>query len=979
MAPALTKADRRADCLPVVLPFCVSKTADPENRKDNDYNLAKFQKIACWLNKRKYMNKAWFRAYVRNTSELSDKNRYSQIDLRKSLLSSKLRINAEARNKSWHGTNVTLAVADKVRLKYTMNKNNNSIRNMGLARANTSLGLHSMKKMNRITQLPHRDKGNPSNLTHELGESSPELPDPANVELETPYRIVKLVQGTEELSSSSDLNCNMAPSKENALSTTNNQSSDIVSVSVNSDVPLSISPNDVEASLCDSNLSVILTDSKCSLNTAKNLDSGIVKLPVPETNSIQLLLPEVEDTPVSDIESKATSVIEEESLVLPHLSNEDIIQEASNFKDSELHDSSVDHLNCIASLPSPLCDVHVQDDIADITASLEARTSPFSIPSPCSPSRLFNDGSDVESDSLTSSTLSADASPIPSSVEEGVEKVFITFPDSFLASPSGVHKELAAPAFSDVACLSIDNSDFIGSDDEMHIMRKTCCPPADQDLSFFRDRLIEHERKISNTLKETEALLRMHSMDHIHQQIRSFVQHFQKKLMIPCQRQHKMGISKNNRNLVDLKAELLQNEDVKNLSTAALVSLVRTWSNPSTGNLPPQNAILQDSELRNKLISTFTPEDIDDVKNASKIFLKNMKKLLRSADPELTESSDDGSSDLEQSEESPAQKKALWKFMKQRAALASRATLLTAKIRELENQLRTVAGYLTKVNSSYGDLRFENQRTSTTSTLPIFVSESSGDVSLESAMKQNKPKSLNRPVNGYLDHGPINNTIHVGTTNSYTSVCLEQKLSNRIDAEDTCSRTRALKTSNFHKRKLLVTTGLHLTNPKSAKLSTVNCVCNCQDAILPCILCTGRYNCIQSVDPDSMPLLDRVALLDPPFHPHLSFEKDISLLMHFENILKKNEAQYQSERSASPSSHRRLSLGTKQRHLNDTKSHGRKLKRYSHLSEKVKYRKRRRNISGSINLCLESGGNFKIKFMPEIVAGLSSCIKLQFP
>ncbi|GIY23738.1 KAT8 regulatory NSL complex subunit 1-like protein [Caerostris darwini] len=318
----------------------------------------------------------------------------------------------------------------------------------------------------------------------------------------------------------------------------------------------------------------------------------------------------------------------------------------------------------------------------------------------------------------------------------------------------------------------------------------------------------------------------------------------------------------NDYNLVDLKAELLQNEDVKNLSTAALVSLVRTWSNPSTGNLPQQNAILQDSELRNKLISTFTPEDIDDVKNASKIFLKNMKKLLQSADPELTESSDDGSSDLEQSEESPAQKKALWKFMKQRAALASRATLLTAKIRELENQLRTVAGYLTKVNSSYGDLRFEDQRTSTTTTLPIFVSESSGDVSLESAMKLNKPKSLNRPVNGYLDHGPINNTIHVGTTNSYdTSVCLSKKL---------------------------------------------------------------------------------IALLDPPFHPHLSFEKDISLLMHFENILKKNEAQYQSERSASPSSHRRLSLGTKQRHLNDTKSHGRKLKRYSHLSEK--YRKKKKHF-----------------------------------
>ncbi|GFY71042.1 KAT8 regulatory NSL complex subunit 1-like protein, partial [Trichonephila inaurata madagascariensis] len=952
MAPALTKADRRADCLPVVLPF----PADPENRKDkiNDFTLAKFPKFTCLFNRRKHlMQKAWLRACMRNNSEISDKNRYSQFDLRKSLLNSKVRINADSKNKSWHGTNVTVAVAEKVRLKYTMNKNNSSLRNMGLARTNTSLGLHSMKRMNRITHLSNRDKGNPSNLIHESGESSPDLPDSTNSELEAPYRIVRIVQpiqgqNAEKVSSSGDLKCDTIPSSVDniTMSPVDKSSSDIL-VSDDTNIPLSsICPSDTAVTLNDSNLCVMLTDSKCSIQAPESHNAYAVRSPIQESSNE--LSPKPCNIPVRD-GSNDTTVIKGESSAILHQLNP-VVTSISDFKESELQDS-VDCLNSISPLPS-LCDVSTQDDITDITTSLDPEASSFSVASPGSPASHHSlIGSDVETGSITSSTLSADASPIPSSVDEGNEKVFITFPDSFLASASGVHKELVAPAFSDALCLTL-NSDSAGSDDEMHIMRKTCCPLAEKDLSSFQERVKEQERKITVALSETEALLRKYTIQHVYNEMRTLVQHIQRKFTIPCQRQAKLSGSKP-RDLVDKKAELLQNESVKNLSTAALVSLVRKLeSSSNSGNLLPHLNIvtLPDSEQsRNKLTSlTFSPEECADVRVTSKVLLNGVKKLLRSADPDLTESSDDGNSDIEMDEpvETPSQKKAIWKFMMERAALASRSTLLVAKIRELENQLRNVTNYLKKVTASYGDINFEEPPASASSALST---ESAGDASLQTSVKLNRSKALGRPVNGYLEHSSMNSAIHSGTTpGGSEALRLEQKLNNSftlMDTSESCSRTRALRTSNFHKRKLLVTTGLHLTNSKLAKLSSVSCVCNCQDDMPPCVLCTGRYNCIQSVDPDSLPLLDRVSLLDPNFHPLLSLEKDIPLLVHFENILKKNEAQYQSVRPVSPiPSHRRLGFGTKPKHLTDAKSRSHNLKRYARSLLSAKYRNKKKHF-----------------------------------
>lgn len=204
--------------------------------------------------------------------------------------------------------------------------------------------------------------------------------------------------------------------------------------------------------------------------------------------------------------------------------------------------------------------------------------------------------------------------------------------------------------------------------------------------------------------------------------------------------------------------------------------------------------------------------------------------------------------------------------MKKRAALVSRSTWLFARIHELESQIQQIKAYYQTVSKNVGDVPLEEHAGSESSAL----STAGSDGTSLPAAKPNRPKGLGRPVNGYLDRG------FRGQTKSGSEI-LKAKLAGTVSsvppAEPQCSRTRALKTSAFQKRKLLVTTGMHLTNTKIAKFSTVGCDCNCQDEVLPCILCTGRYSCVQSIDPESLPLLDRVSLLDPHFHPDLSFEK----------------------------------------------------------------------------------------------------------
>ena len=102
--------------------------------------------------------------------------------------------------------------------------------------------------------------------------------------------------------------------------------------------------------------------------------------------------------------------------------------------------------------------------------------------------------------------------------------------------------------------------------------------------------------------------------------------------------------------------------------------------------------------------------------------------------------------------------------------------------------------------------------------------------------------------------------------------------------DNSCQAARCRPLRSYRKRKILRTVGLYKSNVKAARLSDVRCKCYPPGGSCP--MCGGRYNNTQIVDADTMCLKEKVAILDPSFHPVLSFPQDVQLPLHCEGLLK---------------------------------------------------------------------------------------------
>lgn len=641
MAPALTKADRRANCLPVVLsdPFRVSKTDASENRKDKINQIAKLPfKCAPLPSKRRPPHKIWVRT---NGTEIStNKN----IDIRTDFVNAKLGLHVEPKTKPCHGTSVR-TMAAKVRLKYTMNKNNSSLKNMGLAKANTSLGLHSMKRMDRISQCSPNDERNSSVVGKDLGDESPDLADPTSSELETTFSIVRIVQPALEQSieevSSSSRNLIASSKHETFVSLSDSDTLPVLSdttvaglVSDNCSIPLS---PDVNSSLSsrDSVLPISLPDTESPLVASRNEGADII-FAHPQSPSCDVI-------PTNKAELESDLPIEVGDVAENHPTNDASISDISPVECLASHVNS-------PTVPHPLCTTEndmIEDDMSPLSPPLSPRCpSDIEAASPCS---TFS----------SSSTLSADESPLPSSAEELGDSVFFQFPDSLLGPDSKTPVEVQALGFTHVPCNTVkawfestphkaSSTPYfkqLDNHQDMHLPNEPCCSLQKQDRSSLISMLSEQEKVLNVALRETEVLLRDYTIGHVQDQIRTYVAHFQKKLDVPCQRQSRAAVSRAAKEAIDLKAELLQSEDVKSLSTAALVSLVRRLESSPVSAVQSAE-LLQDGDDREES-AVVVQEDSEDVRGTGKALLASMKSLLRSADPYMTESSDEGCSDVE--------------------------------------------------------------------------------------------------------------------------------------------------------------------------------------------------------------------------------------------------------------------------------------------------------------------------------------------
>ncbi|XP_039755093.1 KAT8 regulatory NSL complex subunit 1 [Pararge aegeria] len=165
----------------------------------------------------------------------------------------------------------------------------------------------------------------------------------------------------------------------------------------------------------------------------------------------------------------------------------------------------------------------------------------------------------------------------------------------------------------------------------------------------------------------------------------------------------------------------------------------------------------------------------------------------------------------------PIEKRALWTWQKTRASIASRWCWLQVQVQELEYKIRQHNDLHRQVREAKGPVQFEGEPEGYSGSLP-------------------------------------------GT-------------------EDSCARVRPLRRDAFNKRKLLQMHNLHIATNKAAKPSDIKC--SCQYRVESCPVCTGRAEPTQPLPPFStLAPAQRLALVDPAYHPVLSDIKDVSPDIH---------------------------------------------------------------------------------------------------
>lgn len=375
-------------------------------------------------------------------------------------------------------------------------------------------------------------------------------------------------------------------------------------------------------------------------------------------------------------------------------------------------------------------------------------------------------------------------------------------------------------------------------------------------LELARTRRGLLERRAERLERRLRRLQLRQAVQHSAGQMAAFFEHQQTSLGLPCLMPQRLLHRKLSRDSADIKAELLlQSEDVKSLSTAALVSLVRKLEE-SHGSAAAA------ADLR------LSAQDRAEGERVSAALRATLAHQEGAVDSDATESSSGGESGDEGGE--PLRQSATWRWSVDRAAVASRWTWLQAQVADLEFRIRQQTDLCRQLRRAKGDVCLEGQ---------------------DPHHADDDDKTEAKP-NGLV-------------------------LSELLPG---CARTRAL-AAGFRKRKVVVAASALASARKSARLSaTVQCPCRsvCGPTspgaaaadlaapsadggsavdgptlppLSPCLICSGRYNSVRPLDAELMTRQEKAALLDPGFHPVLSFPADIPLKLHFEMLLRTGELQ----------------------------------------------------------------------------------------
>ncbi|BFF89981.1 uncharacterized protein DMAD_08601 [Drosophila madeirensis] len=245
-----------------------------------------------------------------------------------------------------------------------------------------------------------------------------------------------------------------------------------------------------------------------------------------------------------------------------------------------------------------------------------------------------------------------------------------------------------------------------------------------------------------------------------------------------------------------------------------------------------------------EIIPCFDTHITNELTHVSGLLHNEMREIQNAIDSDATESSSGGESADEmvtynnnEQKSLTIARRAVWTYSKDRANIALRWSWLCSQMADLEGRKR-------QYREMYIDL-----------------TQAKGAVELE-------PMQVQQPANGYKEEP---------------------------SSEWQCSRARPLMLSKFRKRSLFQTTGIHTISKKAARPSNIKC--GCQWPQIPCALCTGRPDPTAPRELAEMMMpANRVALLDPGYHPVLSFDTDVTQSVHFEAVSRQGDWQQRVSR-----------------------------------------------------------------------------------
>jgi KAT8 regulatory NSL complex subunit 1 len=152
----------------------------------------------------------------------------------------------------------------------------------------------------------------------------------------------------------------------------------------------------------------------------------------------------------------------------------------------------------------------------------------------------------------------------------------------------------------------------------------------------------------------------------------------------------------------------------------------------------------------------------------------------------------------------------------------------------------------------------------------VYTPSSSPVVNSSASSGPDTPKASTGTPNGFVDTSHSTSCGAAGADNKTCGVAVLHFDTPSPVSDTSCQSARCRPVQSYRKRKILRTVGLHQVNRKAARLSSVRC--NCCPPAVPCVMCSGRYHNVQSLELE-MPVPQRVALLDHSYHAVLSFKQ----------------------------------------------------------------------------------------------------------